>query len=1063
MATASQIVAGRAAVVLSVDDSALGMGLKLASSRLREWGTSVASSMGGLSKAWRGGFAGASAAADRLTSMFGKAGDALKSGGTGLLTGAGAGSLPLLGGLKAFAEVETELAKLRTAANPTAEEFKKLQAYIEQIGSTPGIGQANLAAAMTELVKAGMPLKQAMDGAGLAAVKFAKVAEVSVTDAAIVATDMSNVFGENVTTAMDILSQAADSSSVSLREVTLSMSMASAVAGMTGKGLRETATAIGIMGTDGLKGSDAGTALKTMLLRLAAPVDEGAKAMAEFGLSFRDASGNLKPMTGIISELQSKLGGLGSQAKDDALRRIFGTDAIRPAAILLSKGTKGWSEFSDRMAEGLSIGEKWSILMDTMSGAFEKATTVVVNAAVAIGKVLAPSLKKVGDVFMASGQLLTYWIGQNNESIVTYGKVVLAVGAVGATLWTVGSALKFAALGFSGLKIALSAFGGTLGLIRNLGTIAIGVLGGLLSPIGLLGAAVAGLVGYAAYASGAFQGLADTAGATWADIGQTASQTLQGIKEAIASGDMEAASRVAWAGLKTIWRQGYNWLHAGWLEFTSFFKRVWTTSVYAVSNVATKAWARLQETWIEVSGFFLDVWGMTVNGVKGLWRSAQNWISDGLLKAGRLVGAISEETATEAMRILDEADSKAEENDKLAMARALRERDQRLKAIADEEQSSLSSLRQMENAEQLAISKKHKDALEADRKELVEAKKNLSAITERTKLAAEEKRRKEAEESERQRQDSKKKDIEAIGDIQDATKAASGIQSSTVGGFYAALLPMIAQSIGGAARQLASAVRRAVTQNAPGGQPVAQPGQPVRAAQQQRGAAARQNAAMQNAQRNAFRGIARWRQEPQRFGNAMRFDPVTRRMVPDALLPDRENQPTRFDPVTGQMVPAADFTPAANRPMRYNPETQRMEPSGSFTREQRRQTRFDPATGEMFEIGEGAFRDVPRPMNAAQIESNRMRAEQRQAVEDERRARRLAAIGAAPAAVNRVNQAAIAAPAAAAAIAQAGQPAALQAGRDQTSQGILNAATRSADLLGQILDTLRARQGAAFR
>lgn len=801
MPTASQIVAGRAAVVIGVEDSPFRKGLRQSEAKLRTWGASVAATSASISASFRGGLASAGKASGRLAEAFGKAGGSLRSGGMSALTGAGMASLPLFGGLKAFASVETTLAELRAAANPTAAEFKKLQEYIAAVGSTPGIGQAELASAMMELVKAGMPLEKALAGAGLAAVKFAKVAKVSVEDAAIVATDMSNVFGGSVSTAMDILSQAADSSSVSLREVTLSMSMASAVAGMTGKGLRETATAIGIMGTAGLKGSDAGTALKTFLMRLAAPVEDGAKAMEEFGLNVRDSTGNLKPMTGIIAELEKKLGGLAPAAKDEALRRIFGADAIRPASILLKKGVAGWDEFSKRMADGLPVGSKWSILMDTMSGALAKMTTVVVNAGVAIGKALAPSIRRAGEAIMAAGQLVTYWIGQNESSIVTYGKVVLAVGAVGAVLWTLGSALKFVAFGFSGLKLAFTAASAVFGILQGVAGILFGALGALLSPIGLLVGAIAGLIGYAAYASGAFQGLADTASSTWADIGQTASDTLQGITDAIAAGDMAAAAAVAWAGLKVVFRQGYNWLHAGWLDFTSFFRRIWAEAVYSIAGIGPPVWAGMQSAWVQVASFFQSIWEGVVSGIKNAWGSAQNWIGKSWIRAMKALGVYDEETAAGALAILEEDRSKAAKADAQASAekqsRIESEKQAKLAAIGKEETAALGALDAMRKEEQDRISASHTAALDADKKELADAKRNLADSTAKTKKAAEEKRQKETAEKDKQREDQTKKDAAAIADTAKAgEKATEKAKTSTVGTFSAGLAAMLAGSRG---------------------------------------------------------------------------------------------------------------------------------------------------------------------------------------------------------------------------------------------------------------------------
>jgi TP901 family phage tail tape measure protein len=608
-------------------------------------------------------------AMNRRVSSFGRG---IQDMATKLLGVSALGAIPFLGSLKAISSVETELAKLRAAANPTAEEFKRLQQYIEKFGATPGIGQANLAAAMTELVKAGMPLANAMDGAGVAVVKFAKVAETSVADAAIVAADMSKVFGEDVATAMDILSQAADSSSVSLREVTLSMSMASAVAGMTHKGLRETATAIGIMGTAGLKGSDAGTALKTFFLRIAAPVDEGAKAIAQFGLNFRDAAGNLKPMSGIIDELQAKLGGLGSVAKDEALRRIFGTDAIRPAAILLAKGTKGWEEFSGRMRDGLPVGEKWAIVSDTLAGRMGKVVTVATNIGIAVGKSLAPYSRIAGDAFVLLGQSMVGWITNNQEAVITAAMVVAIVGATGAALWSAGMAARVAAVGFGGLAIAARAAMLPMLLLRGAAKL-LSSAGGITSAVGGIASAVVRpfvdiAASIPAILGGAFRVAAGIAGMAWsaaAVLSRSAWMALSALGPAVgaiwtataavagaawaAVGPLVSAAWAASAAITgVIWAGAAAIVGPAWSAAATFAGFVWSGAAAVAGAVWSGAGSVLGPIWAGAAAVAQTSWVIAAAIAHAAWVGIPLLIGGGMAAAAVAIAAVLPDIARKA-------------------------------------------------------------------------------------------------------------------------------------------------------------------------------------------------------------------------------------------------------------------------------------------------------------------------------------------------------------------------------------------------------------------------------
>lgn len=450
LSSASGIRAGMAYVELAVKDAAFVKGLDIASGKLKTFGTAIAD-------------------AGRKVLLF----------GTLLATAlAGAGM--------AYANVESQLAKLRAAANPTAAEFSQIAAAVKQISKQSGLAPEKIAASFTELVKAGMNVQTALNGGAETVAKFAKVAEMETAEAAVIAADAMNVFAKDGVTAaqaVDVLAQAADASSIDLKEVAYSFKMASAVAGAAGVSIHDLSTLVALLGQAGLKGSDGGTAIKTMLMAMMAPSDTAQKAIKKFGLSFRDAQGNMKPIRGMIAELTGKLGNLAPAARDDALKDIFGSDAIRPALILMQKGVGTWDGFRTAMASSLTVEQKFAILMDTMSGKAERLWSTMLRIGVAVTEALMPYLGPLGDLLAVASAAVEEFVTNNQEAVRTIAAWGAAIVGMGAVAFAAGSAIRVLAFGLGGLAMPLRLVGGALGFVRGIVTSAAGVLNLVLSPL----------------------------------------------------------------------------------------------------------------------------------------------------------------------------------------------------------------------------------------------------------------------------------------------------------------------------------------------------------------------------------------------------------------------------------------------------------------------------------------------------------------------------------------------------------------------------------------------------
>jgi TP901 family phage tail tape measure protein len=240
-----------------------------------------------------------------------------------------------------------------------------------------GIGPTAAAGGMLELLKAGMDLETVLGGAGQSAIEFSKIAEMDVAASAVVMSDAMNAFGVDATTAANTLSSAADASSTSVAGMAESMAMASAVSALANQSIGDTSAALAILANRGLKGSDAGTSLKSMLLALMAPSEIAAKGLQEIGMStdsFRDAQGKMLPLVEIIGKFNRATAGLDQAAKDEAMKKIeahmmkvldeAGADRIGGATGVAFKSTVNSATVADKEAfrQFVQESDRWELV-----------------------------------------------------------------------------------------------------------------------------------------------------------------------------------------------------------------------------------------------------------------------------------------------------------------------------------------------------------------------------------------------------------------------------------------------------------------------------------------------------------------------------------------------------------------------------------------------------------------------------------------------------------------------------------------------------------------------------
>ena len=554
------------------------------------------------------------AALTKVNKSLASMGGSLVSGG-GRLAAAGIGmAAPIAAAVRQGAAFESTLLNIRASTGATSAEIDKIKSSAMQMSQALGVGPTEAAGGMLELLKAGMSLDAVLGGAGKTALEFAKVGEMDVAQAAVVMSDAMNVFKVSSDVAANALSSAADASSTSIAQMSEAFSMSSAVAGLANQSIEDLSATLAILANNGVKGSDAGTSIKTMLMRLMAPADDAVGALDQLGLSvasFRGADGQMRPMVEIIGTLNQAMSGLDQTAKDDIFRRIFGADAIRAASILAASGVDGFNGMRDAMKSALPVGEKYKLLMSGLAGSAGNVLAALQRMAISVSDAVAPALASVVPFITGFIDGLTKLATDNKEAVVLFAQVAAAVIGVGAAMVTVGYSLQALS---GGIGLVLKGFGLFSALASPVLLVAAGIgaavfalykfkdqIGAALGPVASLVQQAAGAIG-----EGFSPAVADGI-VVLNDLAATATTTFSGIYEAVAAGDLAGAMDVLWAGL-----------HASWLR-----------GVEALMSYVDPLTSMMQNTFTYLAATVLEIWDGMLNRMAAGWDAMESNVRKG--------------------------------------------------------------------------------------------------------------------------------------------------------------------------------------------------------------------------------------------------------------------------------------------------------------------------------------------------------------------------------------------------------------------------------------------------
>ena len=447
-------------------------------------------------------------AEDQASSVIEKANNKLtswlKAGSKKVISIALAGTLAMGGfgattAIKTYSDFEKGLSNVKAVSQATDSEMKQLSNTAKSLGASTEWSAVQVTQAEELLGQAGFSTKENISALpGLLSLASAGDLDLAAaTDIASGTLRSFNIDASNTSHVADVLALSASATNSDVTDLGETMKYVAPVSASLGISFEDTAAAAGLLSNQNIKGSQAGTVLRQAMARLASPTKEAAGLMKTYGINAFDTQGNMKPLSGVVDNLNSSLGKLTSQQRADIISTIFGTESMSGVLALMNQGGQSLSDLSKRLSDANGAAKDMAnTKLDNLSGQWKILKSAVEGMNIALGERLAPYAKqfvtwftgKIPDITDGIVNAVDYLSNHTEdikETAIAIGTVVTAIagfniaGSIGNSISGISNLVSL----FKGASVAKDATETAVG-ISKVG-LAAKILPALFSPVGL--------------------------------------------------------------------------------------------------------------------------------------------------------------------------------------------------------------------------------------------------------------------------------------------------------------------------------------------------------------------------------------------------------------------------------------------------------------------------------------------------------------------------------------------------------------------------------------------------
>ena len=335
--------------------------------------------------------------------------------------------------VKTAADFDSAMSKVAAVSGATGSDLEALRDKAREMGEKTKFSASEAAEAMNYMAMAGWKTEDMLsDIEGVMNLAAASGEDLSTTSDIV--TDALTAFGLTAKDSghfADILAAASSNANTNVSMMGETFKYCAPIAGALGFSAEDTAEAIGLMANAGIKGSQAGTSLRTIMNNLSGDVTICGSAIGEVTIATTNADGSMRDLSDILADCRTAFSGLSESEKAAAAESLVGKNAMSGFLALMNAGEADINKLSSAIdnCDG-SAASMAETMNDNLAGQLQILKSQLEELAISFGELLMPAIRTI----VGWIQKFVDWLNSMDEGtrkvIVTIALVAAAIGPV---------------------------------------------------------------------------------------------------------------------------------------------------------------------------------------------------------------------------------------------------------------------------------------------------------------------------------------------------------------------------------------------------------------------------------------------------------------------------------------------------------------------------------------------------------------------------------------------------------------------------------------------------------
>ena len=526
---------------------------------------------------------------------------------TGVVTGLGTAAV------KTAADFDSAMSKVAAVSGATGSDFDSLRDKAREMGAKTKFSAIESADAMNYMAMAGWKTEDMLSGIEGVMYLAAASGEDLATTSDIV-TDALTAFGLTAGDSghfADVLAAASSNANTNVSMMGETFKYCAPVAGALGFSVEDMAEAIGLMGNAGIKASQAGTSMRSIMTNLTGDVKLSGAAIGDVTIATTNADGSMRSLSAILADCRGAFAGMTEAEKANNAEALVGKNAMSGFLALMNAAPEDIAKVSGAVNNCKDAAKN---MADTMQDNLEGQLTILKSQlqelAISFGDLLMPAVRSIVSGLQGMVDVLNAMPDGVKRVIMIVALLAAALGPVliiiGKTLSAIGTIMTWApklAGAISTVKGAFAALSATM----------------MANPIAIVITAIAALVAAFIYLWNTNEEFRQFWIRLWNEIKEVAVQVWTAVSQFLVS---------AWNGIR-------NTAVAVWNGIRDFFSGLWAGIKFVITNVVNgirtflqTAWNGIRTTITTVMNAIRDGLGNAVNYITGLASAGWRWGAD---------------------------------------------------------------------------------------------------------------------------------------------------------------------------------------------------------------------------------------------------------------------------------------------------------------------------------------------------------------------------------------------------------------------------------------------------